>query len=53
MKKIITHEIKLVTEKRNSGLEPQKSTINFLRNFARVYYVPNVVHVKNQAFILN
>ena len=56
MKRIITKEIKSILEKRNSGdtgLEPQKSTIDFLKNFARVYHVPNVTLIKNQAFILN
>ena len=50
MKKFITPEIKSILEKRDFSLEPQKSSLDFLRNFARVYHVTKL---KNQAFILN
>lgn len=53
MKKIITNEDESVSKKRNLDFGPQKSTLDFLKTFARVYSPINTKQVKNTTLILN
>ncbi|MCL1942501.1 MAG: hypothetical protein FWF54_03005 [Candidatus Azobacteroides sp.] len=53
MKKMITNDENPVTDKKNSTPNPQKSTLDFLKSFARIYHSANTKQIQNQSYFLN
>ncbi len=54
MKKMITNEEEpAIRKKTNIDFTPQKNTLNFIKNFARVYNVIDIKQVESKIFISN
>ena len=51
--KTFTNDDEIVTKREKFKLEPQKTTLDFLKKFARVYQVVKTEGLNKPAYILN